>query len=433
MSNQMTLTDRIAIEAGIAAGKTFKEIAAKIHRNPATISREIKANRTVIPATFYLGCDCRYARSCHKHNLCTDMECSIPCIKCRIVKCTEFCPTYKPKHCSRIEKPPYVCNKCYYRNECDKRRYMYSAKLADALSCRRRSDTRTGIRLSPEQLKDLDELLSVQVKKGQPLTHIYAEHEAELPVSLRSLYNYIDSGQLSVRNIDLRRKTGYKPRKSKKKQPSPLPNYRIGRTYEDFKNYMESHPNASVVQMDTVVGSRKKGQRILTMLFLKTSVMLMILIPDGKAQTVVNVFDYLLDILGMEEFQALFPVILTDNGSEFKNAERIENAFNGDPRCKLFYCDPMASWQKAEIEKNHEFIRYVIPKGMPFDALTHNDVTLLMNHINSIKRPSLGNKSPYEMIPKGDEDWDWFMQLTGMDAIPADDVHLNPALLKHKP
>ena len=432
MSNQMTLTDRIAIEAGIAAGKTFKEIAAKIHRNPATISREIKANRTVIPATFYLGCDCRYARSCHKHNLCTDMECSIPCIKCRIVKCTEFCPTYKPKHCSRIEKPPYVCNKCYYRNDCDKRRYMYSAKLADALSSRRRSDARTGIRLSPEQLKDLDELLAAQVKKGQPLTHIYAEHEAELPVSLRSLYNYIDSGQLSVRNIDLRRKTGYKPRKGKK-QTSPIPDYRVGRTYEDFKKYMESHPNAPVVQMDTVVGSRRKGQRILTMLFLKTSVMLMILIPDGKAQTVVDVFDYLLDILGMEEFQALFTVILTDNGSEFKNAERIENALNGDPRCKLFYCDPMASWQKAEIEKNHEFIRYVIPKGISFDSLTHNDVTLLMNHINSIKRPSLGNKSPYEMIPKGDEDWEWLMQLTRMDAIPADDVHLNPALLKHKP
>ena len=196
---------------------------------------------------------------------------------------------------------------------------------------------------------------------------------------------------------------------------------------------MEDHPNAPVVQMDTVVGSRRKGQRILTMLFLKTSVMLMFLIPDGKAQTVVDVFDYLLDILGMEEFQALFSVILTDNGSEFKNAERIENAFNGDPRCKLFYCDPMASWQKAEIEKNHEFIRYVIPKGMSFDALTHDDVTMLMNHINSIKRPSLGNKSPYEMIPKGDEDWEWLMQLTGMDAIPADDVHLNPALLKHKP
>ena len=131
MSNQMTLSDRIAIEAGITAGKTFKEIALKINRNPATVSREIKANRTVIPATFYLGCDCRYARSCHKRNICTDKKCNIPCIKCRIVKCTEFCPIYKPKHCSRIEKPPYVCNRCYYRNDCDKRRYMYSAKLAD--------------------------------------------------------------------------------------------------------------------------------------------------------------------------------------------------------------------------------------------------------------------------------------------------------------
>ena len=52
-------------------------------------------------------------------------------------------------------------------------------------------------------------------------------------------------------------------------------------------------------------------------------------------------------------------------------------------------------------------------------------------HAQQNKRPSLGNKSPYEMIPKGDEDWEWLMQLTGMDAIPADDVHLNSALLKH--
>ena len=432
MNSQLNLSDRIAIEAGIAAGKSFKEIATMIHRNPVTISREIKTNRTVIPATFFLGCDCKHARSCHRHNLCADMECSIPCVKCRIRKCTDICPVYTPKHCSRIEKPPYVCNKCYVRNDCDKRRFMYSAKLADALSSRRRSLARTGIRLSPEQMKDLDELLSAQVKKGQPLVHIFAEHEAEIPVSLRCLYNYIDSGQFSVRNIDLRRKTGYKPRKSKKKKSSSLPNYRLGRTYDDFKEYMKLHPDLPVVQMDTVVGSKKKGQRILTMLFESTSVMLMFLIPDGKAQTIVDLFDYLLNIMGLEMFHTMFPVILTDNGSEFKNAERIENTFDGEPRCKLFYCDPMASWQKAEIEKNHEFIRYVIPKGMPFDALTHDDITLMMNHINSIKRPGLKNKSPYELIPQDDNHWSLLMQLTGMDAIPADDVHLNSALLTHK-
>ena len=61
----------------------------------------------------------------------------------------------------------------------------------------------------------MDELVTRLVKKGQPLTHIYAEHENERPVCLRTLYNYIDEGALSIKNIELRRKTGYKPRKKK--------------------------------------------------------------------------------------------------------------------------------------------------------------------------------------------------------------------------
>ncbi len=54
----------------------------------------------------------------------------------------------------------------------------------------------------------MDELITKLVKKGQPLTHIYAEHENEIPVCLRTLYNYIDDGELTVKNIDLRKKTG---------------------------------------------------------------------------------------------------------------------------------------------------------------------------------------------------------------------------------
>ena len=52
----------------------------------------------------------------------------------------------------------------------------------------------------------MDELITRLVKKGQPLTHIYAEHESEMPVCLRTLYNYIDDGELTIKNIDLRRK-----------------------------------------------------------------------------------------------------------------------------------------------------------------------------------------------------------------------------------
>lgn len=77
---------------------------------------------------------------------------------------------------------------------------------------RRRSESRRGIRISEEKKSEMDELITRLVKKGQPLTHIYAEHEKEMPVCLRTLYNYIDGGELTVRNIDLRIKTGYKKR-----------------------------------------------------------------------------------------------------------------------------------------------------------------------------------------------------------------------------
>ncbi len=82
---------------------------------------------------------------------------------------------------------------------------------------RRRSESRQGIRLDEDDKKMLDGLITKLVRKGQPLTHIYAEHEKEMPVSLRSLYNYIDAGEMTIKNIDLRRKTSYKQRRQNKK------------------------------------------------------------------------------------------------------------------------------------------------------------------------------------------------------------------------
>lgn len=94
----------------------------------------------------------------------------------------------------------------------------------------------------------------------------------------------------------------------------------------------------------------------------------------------------------------------------------------------MFYCDPMASWQKAHIEKNHEFIRYVLPKGKTFNPYTQEDITLLMNHINSTRRPGLGNKAPYELVGEDDEDMQALFSLLKMDLIQPDEVHLKPDL-----
>lgn len=102
-----------------------------------------------------------------------------------------------------------------------------------------------------------------------------------------------------------------------------------------------------VVEMDTVKGVREQGKRLLTMIFRKNNVMLLFLMPDGKAESVKRVFDYLEAGLGTDIFRRLFPVILTDNGSEFKRVDNLELMIEDGLlmyRIHLYYCDPMASW-----------------------------------------------------------------------------------------
>ena len=433
---QMDLSDRTAIETSLYKGESFKRIAKRLDRHPSTIAHEVKENRTFIHDTYFCGKDCHHAKGCNYRKLCDDPDlkefCRGRCINCRLVDCRTVCKRYDSIACHKHERPPYVCNACHRKKWCNKERFIYVAKYADAAAERRRSESRQGLRIRGDAFKAMDELITKLVNKGQPLTHIYAAHKDELPVSLRSLYNYIDSGEMTIRNIDLRRKVGYRSRKKKQAPSLGFQNqeYRQTRTYEDYQFALSvQFTEDEVVEMDTVKGVREHGKRLLTMIFVKNSVMLLFLMPDGTAASVKRVFDFLERGLGLEVFRRLFPVFLTDNGAEFKKVDDLELTEDYEYRTRLYYCDPMASWQKPHIEKNHEFIRYVIKKGKPLNPYTDEDITLLMNHINSTKRPGLGNKCPYELIEDNDEDMKALMALMKMDLIPADEVHLNPDLL----
>lgn len=434
-NGQLTLSERIAIEIGICNKESFKKIGIRLSRHPSTISQEIKKNRTYIIGIYPMNNDCRLARKCRERHICHNNHCNDKCVLCTRKDCHKYCKKYVSVKCNKFNSIPYVCNTCYEKKLCNKDRYLYSAKYADAVVTRRRSETRSGIRISEENMNKLDKLVTRLIKKGQPLTHIYAEHKQEMPISLRSLYNYIDTGQMTVRNIDLRRKTSYRKRKVPHKKASwgfKNLEYRKGRTYEDYERYMKNSNEMIVTEMDTVKGLRESGKRLLTMILRKNSIMLLFLLPDGKAESVIRVFDYLEAGLGTDIFKRLFPVILTDNGSEFKKAEFLSLDVDGNSRTRVFYCDPMASWQKPHIEKNHQYIRYAVPKRKSLNAYTQEDMTLLMNHINSTKRPGLKNRSPYELIGENDKDMNLLMRLLKMHLIPPDEVHLKPDLFLKK-
>ena len=426
----LTWEDRQEIQRGLREHRTFAEIALFIGCSPDTISKEIRKHRYHKPIDArqkFFQNRCKYRESCRKRNICGKKgkyKCKIPCRQCNA--CNERCPDFVEYPCQIEKKPPYVCNACLKSRSCFFDKYLYNADYANKEYQEQLRESRQGIDLTKEELIALDELVSPLIQKGQPLSHILREHSEEIPCSSRTLYDYIDKGYLSARNLDLRRKVRYKKRK-RKEEAKPSPIKKINHHYKDFLRELEENPGIRVVEMDTVIGT--KGGKILQTLYWRSEkLMIAFLLENKEMSGTTETFNALEDRLGRDVFCKLFPVVLTDNGLEFADPCLFECGRDGNRRMKLYYCDPRHSEQKGEIEKNHEYIRYVLPSGTSFDDLTQEKVDLLMSHINSTARPSLQGKTPIELaLQHFGKDT---VEKLGLQVIKPDDVCLKPDLLK---
>lgn len=426
----MTLSDRIAIEQGLRDRKTFREIASELHRDPTTIAKEVK--RAIgYSQNSATSVDCKFVQNCRRTNLCCGTDCSAYCKTCPAVDCTSVCPNWAPGRCERLEYPPYVCNGCVKRIGCRLNKRTYQAKDAQRMYERKLSNSRKGINMTQEELAELNSLVSPLILQHQSLSHIYATHSSEIGISRTTLYKYIAEGCFDAKTMDLPRKIRYKKRKKRKTNGESRTSdyqYRRDRTYRHFESFTIDHPELDVVEMDTVKGSRKKGPCLLTMLFRSSNLMLIFLLPDCTSAAVVNQLNEISDAVGIELFQKTFPVLLTDNGSEFKDSSGIECDKNGELRTRVFYCDPQQTNQKSRLERNHEYIRYIIPKGVSMHWLTKAQVQLMMNHINSTRRDSLNGHSPYELAKLLINEK--VLDSLGLTFVSPDKVQLNPALFK---
>lgn len=434
MAKQLSLSERIVIERMLCQDFTFATIARHLNRSPSTISREVRNHRGFVERFTPEGKnDCVLKHTCLRNNICEDAPTHgcyfYRCKTCPDHSCFLLCDAYVSEHCPRLDKPPYVCTNCKHRKRgCNHIHAYYTAHRAHAEYTNQLSSSRKGIRKTREELDEIARIIEPLIERGQSPAHICATHSEELGISERTLYNYIDSCAFSVRNIDLPKKVVYRRRRKKKVLTRFEYKYRIGRTYEDFRSYIKANPDLPIVEMDTVKGSRTKGKVLLTMIFRKSSFMLIFLMPDGTQESVISVFDALTRLLGIELFQRLFSVILTDNGVEFKDVTSLEYDPSGLPRTRLFYCDPQASWQKPQVENNHKFIRRILPRGKSLDHLNTSDVLLITSHINSVIRDNLKNKCPFDLMVSEDEKK--LLSLLQLRPIPPDEVVLKPALIK---
>ena len=256
--------------------------------------------------------------------------------------------------------------------------------------------TKYSCTLTPKELKEIDKLITPLIQSGLSPYSIYAEYKDILPFSERTFYRYLWQHRFSCTYMDLPYAVGYKPRK-KTVQHKVDRACRKNRSYKDYLSFCEAHPEYSCVQMDTVEGG-KGGKCLLTLYSTNCDLALFRLRERNTARSVKEVFDDLERTVGLETFRQLFPLILTDNGSEFSDPEALETAINGERRTWIFYCDPGAPNQKAGVEGCHKHLRRIIPKGTSMEHLQPGDDALLTTHINAFKRKKLNNKSARDVF-----------------------------------
>jgi len=387
----LSFEDRCTIQEFLNNGYNFTKIANRLSKDRRTIAKEV-----------------------YKHRF----------LRKKLSNDTNECPI--------LSRPPYVCNACPKKNSCRKQRYTYDAAVAYNEYKKNLIDERSQVRITKEQISSINDVVApLMIHKHHSVNQVFITHPELLPFSKSTFYKYVDLGILNVKNIDLARKVRYKVSKdynyTRTKSNTKI---KIGRFYTDFKDYLEFHPNASIVEMDTVIGTAggKGGKCMLTLLFRQYNFMLIYLLPYKQSKYVVNVFNSLKELFGPDEFKRLFEVILTDNGTEFSDPDSIEIDLNtGEKLVSLFYCDPNCSWQKGSIEKNHEYIRYILPKGTSFASLSQDDCYLIASHINSVPRLSLNNCSPFDSAFNfiGEEN----IKKINISKIPYDDIDLSIRLL----
>lgn len=350
---RLTRDDRYNILGYLAKGLSISEIAERINFHKSTIYRELK-------------------------------------------RCPQLKEGFIFKKCELLGNKYLVCNQCPKHNHCSKDKIYYNAKTAAKDAHDKKHESHCGPHCAVSELKLINSIVSEKVKKGQSLEYIYHFNKELNFVSLSTIRRMIDNEHLSVRRAHLRRARKYlkKYKRIYTDSDSEIKaKNRAGRTFSDYLRFIEEHDNIWLMELDSVVGKTTDKSRLFTFMLVDQRFQLGRLYQSSESSISVNkeVIKILKVLLKYRKDREI--VLLCDNGYEFDNLVYVESE-----HVHVFYTNPYKSTDKAHCERNHEYFRYVIPKGHSLDDLTQQEIDQIFSNINSYCRKELNWKSPCDLF-----------------------------------
>ena len=207
-------------------------------------------------------------------------------------------------------------------------------------------------------------------------------------VCTKTLYNYIDAGLLTIKNIDL----PLKLRRSSKSKTVKKNKKKLGTSIEERPESINDRSEFGHWEIDTVIGKKNKDQAaLLTMTERTTRAMIIRKIAEKTSYSVQETMLKLIKETG-ELFSTVFKSITSDNGSEFSELASIEELVD----TKVYYTHPYSSWERGTNERHNGLIRKFIPKGKSINEYSIEAIARIQNWCNTLPRKILGYFTPNE-------------------------------------
>ena len=418
---------RATLSRMVAKGNKAKEIGDALGMDPTSVSRELKRNRTKTKETENDGTLCRsclHKRGCTIKKACGSLSCSQRCNGCKAVA---KCRKYAEFACNRLNRFPFVCNGCPKEGYCPLEHYAYLPDTAEEMARDRLTTSREGANLTYEEYEIQDAILRDRIiDKGQSIHHVLATNGKELGCSEKTLYRRIEKGVYTVKAHHLPRQVSLKKRKYKKKyeyEHDPKTD-RTGHLYSDWLIYRYKNGITYYFQMDFLGAPRKSDKEILVLTMTGISFSLLYIIENATQEKIIALFDTIEGEIGIGNFRKLFPAILTDRDTLFDDFPSLEFDKNGEPRTRIFFCDPGESNQKPNVENYNAQLRPIFPKRAVLNEYSQQELYLASSNLNSRCLSSIDDRTPtdlfVEIFGKG------LLDLLHQRKIPPKEVRIKP-------
>ena len=209
-------------------------------------------------------------------------------------------------------------------------------------------------------------------------------------VCVKTLYNYVDSMFLALRNIDLPLKVRRRKRRHNIKENLK----HLGRSIDERPDEITSRNEFGHWEIDTVIGSKSKSDNVvLTLVDRLTRKYIAMKIDRKTAASVSAAMQSLQKYYGIK-FSHIFKTITSDIGSEFAELSKLEN----NTTTKVYFAHPYSSWERGSNERHNGLLRRLIPKGKRIDKYTSDDILFTADWCNLLPRKILGYKTPDDLF-----------------------------------